>query len=494
MKQDSKCIVIGLDGATFELINPLIKKGKLPTIRKLMEEGVHGVLKSTIPPLTGPAWVSFATGKNPGKHGCYDFELPRNSLDQIEMISSRDIKGDTFYEVLDREGKRCILINLPCSYPPRTSGVVITDFLTRGKGFVFPQSLMQEIPEFKEYRVVPNRHPNLKKYISDIRSLEKVRFECARKLFQRDWDFFFILFQGTDWVQHRTYDRMLAQREPDAIGVYQDIDGYIRWFVDNAGRVPILIMSDHGFHAYRKAFAINKWLMEEGYLKIKQRQDKGSTIRESQRGLKIPVAVVAHRWLFKIGARFYRPLRGILPRTTPVIRVVPDPGSTAYSILSSANGGCAGIYINSRKRFDNGSVEVGDYNRVRSEIMAKLAKLTDKSGTLVFSSVLRREDVYSGEDLDKAPDIFIFSEEYDVSPFGGANEDAVSNEHSPYGIFIAYGEDTKKGMEIGEAQIIDLAPTILHLMKVGIPADTDGRVLTEILEEDSQKGKCSIEY
>lgn len=141
MGENNKCIVIGLDGATFELINPLIKRGKLPTIRKLIEDGVHGVLKSTIPPLTGPAWVSFATGKNPGKHGCYDFELPKNSLDQIEMMSSKDINGDTFYEVLDRRGKKCILINLPGSYPLRIGGVVITDFLTRGERFYFPSKL-----------------------------------------------------------------------------------------------------------------------------------------------------------------------------------------------------------------------------------------------------------------------------------------------------------------------------------------------------------------
>ena len=140
MGENNRCIVIGLDGATFELINPLVKAGKLPTIKKMIEEGVHGVLKSTVPPLTGPAWVSFATGKNPGKHGCYDFELPRDSLDKIEMISSEDIKGETFYEVLDKQGKRCILVNLPCSYPPRIGSVVITDFLSRGSDFISPKT------------------------------------------------------------------------------------------------------------------------------------------------------------------------------------------------------------------------------------------------------------------------------------------------------------------------------------------------------------------
>jgi len=279
VKERNKCIVIGLDGATFELINPLIKAGKLLAINKMMDKGAHGVLKSTTPPLTGPAWVSFATGKNPGKHGCYDFELPRDNLDQIETISSRDITGQTFYELLDREGKKCVLINLPCSYPPRIGGVVITDFLTRGSDFIFPKNLMQEVPELNRYRVVPMHHSNIRKYINDIRELERVRFECAQKLFRRDWDLFFILFQGTDWIQHKIYHRLVAGEYPAAIRLYQELDSYIKWFMDNAGKIPTLIMSDHGFHAYKKAFAINKWLMEEGYLKIKPLENTWTKLR-----------------------------------------------------------------------------------------------------------------------------------------------------------------------------------------------------------------------
>ena len=492
MKERNKCIVIGLDGATFDLINPLIKAGKLPAIKKMMEEGSHGVLESTIPPLTGPAWVSFATGKNPGKHGCYDFELPRDSLDEIETISSKDINSQTFYELLDREGKKCILINLPCSYPPRIGGVVITDFLTRGSDFVFPESLKQKVPELKRYRVIPNHHANISKYIDDVRELERVRFECAQKLFREDWDFFFILFQGTDWIQHKIYHRLVAGECPAAVKFYQELDCYMKWFMDNAGEVPILAMSDHGFCAYKKTFAINKWLMEEGYLKIKQGQSKSSTAKD-RTTLKVPLFLVNHRRFFVIASFFYRVFKGILPPITPVIRAAPDTPSIAFSILSSANGNCGGIYINAKERFSNGNIKAGDYERVREEIMAKLEQLTDKDGIRVFSSVLRREDIYSGGCLSKAPDIFLFSEEHLICPFDGGKEGVLSNEHSPDGIFIAYGKDIRKGININNTKIIDLAPTILHLMKLPIQRDVDGRVLKEIFKEDSQAAKRSIE-
>ena len=490
MKKKDRCIVIGLDGATFELINPLIKAGKLPTLKKMIIEGTHGILKSTIPPLTGPAWVSFATGKNPGKHGCYDFELPRDSLDEIETINSQDINSPTFYELLDKKGQKCILINLPCSYPPRVSEVVITDFLTRGSNFVFPESLIPEIPELNRYRLVPTHHSNVKKYSNDIRELERVRFECAQKLFQKDWDFFFILFQGTDWIQHKLYHRLIVGKEPDAIQLYEDLDSYIKWFVDNIGKATILIMSDHGFRTYKKIFAINRWLIKEGYLKIKQKRTKNSTHKD-RNSFEVPTFFVKHRWLFRVTSSVYSVSKRILPPVTPVVRTAPDTNSMAYSILSSANGNCCGIYINSKERFHNGSVEVKDYEKVRSEIMAKLEQLTDTDGTRILSSVLRRKDVYSGERLNKAPDIFIFSGEYNICPY---SEDMTANEHSPDGIFIAYGENIQKGVRISNAEIIDLAPTILHLMKVPIPKDMDGRVLTEIFKENSEAAKRLIKY
>ena len=495
MGENSKCIVIGLDGATFELINPLIKQGKLPTIQKMVEEGTHGVLKSTIPPLTGPAWVSFATGNNPGKHGCYDFELPKNDIDQIEMISTKDINGDTFYEVLDREKKKCILINLPCTYPPKISGVVITGFLTRGRDFIFPRSLIQDIPEFKKYRIVPNFYDSIKKYVSDVRKLERVRFECAKKLFKKDWNFFFILFQGTDWVQHKVYDMLISGEDSETVEFYQELDEYIRWFVENAKGANIIVMSDHGFRSYKKLFAINTWLMNEGYLTLKSRESKGATVREKS-AVKVPFILTKYKRLLNIASFFYRTFRKVLPSIRLVIRTAPDVTSTAYSILSSANGNCCGIYINSKKRFRNGSVEIEDYEQVRSEIMGKLDGLYDKGKTKIFQSILRREEVYSGECLDSAPDILLFSDEYDICPFFEveATEVEAKNEHSPYGIFIAYGKDIKKGVTIKNAEIIDLAPTILHVMNAPVPKGIDGRVLREIYQEGSEIAKRPIEY
>ena len=76
----NRIFLLGWDGATFDLIRPWVAQGKLPNIARLMETGVHGPLRSTIPPWTFPAWTSFMTGKNPGKHGIFDFFAPSPAL------------------------------------------------------------------------------------------------------------------------------------------------------------------------------------------------------------------------------------------------------------------------------------------------------------------------------------------------------------------------------------------------------------------------------
>src|SRR3989304_843271 len=210
----SRVLIIGLDGATWDLIKPMAEAGTLPTLKNVMDHGVWGNLQTTIPPFTGPAWVSFATGKNPGKHGIFDFLLPKKSLNDLKTTSTKHIKGETFYEILNEKGKKCILVNLPGSYPPRIGEIVVTGLCTPGNDFIFPPDLIDEIPEFKNYRIFPDvsleQDGRVTEYINDIRELEKTRFECAKKLFKRKWDFFFILFSGTDWIQHIIFDKLMT--------------------------------------------------------------------------------------------------------------------------------------------------------------------------------------------------------------------------------------------------------------------------------------------
>jgi predicted AlkP superfamily phosphohydrolase/phosphomutase len=125
--KDNKVIIIGIDGGTFDIIRPMVQRGELPVLASLMEKGVWGELRSTIPPITAPAWVSFMTGKNPGKHSIFEFigDIHKNYTGRV--LSAIDIKAKTIWSLLSDIGKRLILVNLPVTYPPKNvNGIMIT--------------------------------------------------------------------------------------------------------------------------------------------------------------------------------------------------------------------------------------------------------------------------------------------------------------------------------------------------------------------------------
>src|SRR5262245_4834372 len=145
-----KVLFIGLDGCTFDLLDQLMDAGLMPQLKRFIGDGVRGLLETTIPPITPTAWVSWMTGKNPGKHGVFEFLLRRkgsNSLPDMP-VSSRSRDGIAFWDVLGLMGKRAIVTNVPCTYPPTmVNGLMISDFLTpRGRrDFTYPESLLQEV-------------------------------------------------------------------------------------------------------------------------------------------------------------------------------------------------------------------------------------------------------------------------------------------------------------------------------------------------------------
>ena len=115
-----KVLFIGLDGATFDVLDPLIDQGLMPRLKRFIDEGVRGLLETTIPPITPTAWVSWMTGKNPGKHGIFEFLLRREGSGELPdmPVSSRSRDGLPFWDVLGQMGKQAIVTNVPCTYPP----------------------------------------------------------------------------------------------------------------------------------------------------------------------------------------------------------------------------------------------------------------------------------------------------------------------------------------------------------------------------------------
>src|SRR3954468_6583926 len=112
-------LLIGLDGATFTVLDPYVERGVMPFLGELLEGGTRATLRSIMPPLTPPAWTSLMTGKHPGQHGVFDF-FQKEAPDSIyfSFASSHDIRAATIWSLASEQGLRILSLNFPLMFPP----------------------------------------------------------------------------------------------------------------------------------------------------------------------------------------------------------------------------------------------------------------------------------------------------------------------------------------------------------------------------------------
>ncbi len=511
MSTNKKILVLGLDGATWKLLKPYADKGYMPTLKKLMERGTHGRLRSTIPAMTAPSWATFSTGKQPCHHGVFDFMLPIDSLDNMKVATSEDVKSKMIYEIVRDNGRTPIIINLPPSYPPRLNNpddIVITCLLTQGDQWIFPDSLKKEFPSLENYRLTPDESLRIKDrkeaYIDDLLLLIEQQVTSVKELFERKpWDFFFYLFSQSDWVSHLAYADLEADA-PSPRRVFEAIDRHLQWFVDHLPEgADLVLVSDHGFKAYNKIFYFNRWLEQEGYLTTVRNTGQfhtPATRRAVERlgkeaGKKrlnlgtglfkflsyIPAGEKMGRWLYTKIITPYLPWK-------LVVNVGIDHSKTKVCFPKGAY--ITNAYINKDWVYNNGTVSREEYPALLKEVVGKMQAIVDKDGLQVIKKVLTRQEVYPGGDApDTAPDIFFELDEYWlVGQFASMSliDREEQNKHDEYGIFLGVGPSFAAGKTVEGLQMQDMTPLLLHLMNLPVPSDCDGHVPLDVLAPGSE--------
>ncbi len=522
-----RVIIIGLDGATFRLIKPLVSQGKLPVLSRLLREGSHGELESTMPPMSAQAWTSFMTGRNIGKHGLVDFLMRQPGSYRLQIVNAKSRDGDTLWDRLSRSGRRVAVLNVPMTFPPdEVNGFLVSgmDAPTLDSGFTYPSTLRKEL-----LQAVPNyvievggqnylhgRRKQPERFVELVLDVARARLDATRFLMNRDpWDLVATVFRLTDTAQHWFWKHMdpghpfhLSTDGPwaDAVErIYKQADACIEALLEECeDDTTVMVVSDHGFGPMGdRVVYLNSWLHQQGWLSFKGSPGGGNQdvfvrrlVWPVWRGLKSHLPTGIKRWLKRAFPRLERQVPSLL-----ALSGIDWPATQAYALEVRP-----AVWINLKGREPEGIVEPGeDYEELRDEIIRRLYAWRDPlDNGVVVEWVFKREELYHGAHLDRIPDLLIkyrapqgyayhlrhgtLSDRTHpvevLSKTGFAQSLRPSAGHTLDGVCIMKGPHVRRGAVLSGASIVDIAPTVLYIMGEEIPDDMDGRVLSEAIDPD----------
>ncbi len=501
--------VIGLDGVPWTLLQPWIDAGYLPTLAKVQADGAGGGLRSTLQFLTAVAWSSFITGMNPGKHGIFDFarRLP-GSYDQ-ELTNAARRSGRSLWRILSDAGRRVGVVNVPMTFPPEpVNGFLISGLDTPGldSPYTYPPDLKGEVNDVHFIAVSTVGKPHAQYLAETLVGIDK-RFELLQRTIDRQpLDFYMWVEMETDAIQHCSWHLLNDPAAPghDAIlQVYRRIDHHLaRLVAELSDDVTLIIMSDHGAGPIQKTIYLDRWLAQKGWLHYKQGAERSWEDR-MRHGARIGIrqAIYLAQRFLPVG------VKGFLKRFTgahAAVETFIDKADVDWARTAAyATGNLGNINLNIRGRDPQGVIEPAEVDHTIAEITAALHELRDPiTGEAMVVEVLRREEVYTGALIDRAPDLLIrwrddkymavkdyegkpdgpiFGDKQKFGRHGAAYALDQTGTHIMEGMCLFYGCGVQPGARLQDANLIDLAPTILHLLATPIPRAMDGRVLTEIL-------------
>jgi predicted AlkP superfamily phosphohydrolase/phosphomutase len=454
---DRKVLVIGLDCATARIV--FDRREELPVLKELIDNGIHGNLRSSDPPITIPAWMVMCTGKDPGKLGLYGFRHRKNySYKDIWIATSQAIREKTVWDILGEAGGQSCLVSVPPSYPPKpVSGNLISCFITPSneKDYTYPTELRVELEnKFGPYMFdVEFRTDEKDELIKQVYTMTDKRFEVLNYLItQKPWDFFMFVEIGVDRMHHAFWKYM----DPDhhlyvkgnpyenvILDYYKNLDGKIGELLSNVDRnTTILVVSDHGAKRMKGAFCINEWLIEQGDLVVNR----------------MPSSQVS---LEKVEVDWSR--------------------TKAWGW----GGYYARIFLNVEGREAQGVIKIEDYKKTRDALIERLAAIRGPNGEKWETRIIKPQKFFQELNGDY-PDLMIYFDDLywrSAGTLGHGTKYLLENDtgpddavHAQEGIFILY-DPQKKTSAARDASILDITPTILHEFGLAVPADMRGSII-----------------
>jgi predicted AlkP superfamily phosphohydrolase/phosphomutase len=511
----SPVVVVGLDGATLDLWR-FVDESVTPTIAAFLEEGVSAPLSSTAPPGSAPAWPSIVTGVNPGKHGIFGF-VERRGYDAVPVRPDYDAVP-TLWRELSARGASSVFLNVPLTYPPESveDGVVVSSMLTPPDGdWASPPEVQAELASVctEGYVVDTNveKEATPAANVAHLRRAARARTEAAVHLLaDREPDLLFTVYTGLDRLQHDFWvhldpehahhgERGDADLAALAREYLAELDDCVAEVLDAApADATVVLLSDHGFGALERYLNVNNWLAREGYLALEGAPTTRARRVLHRAGLNPRNAYRALSALGLAGpARRRSEGESLLSTLAGSLFLTPaDIDWERTRAFSLGVLGWGPIYVNRRDREPRGRVAPGDVDAVRAELAEDLREWTDPAtGEPVVRAVHRREELYGGGHRESAPDLLFepapgytcFVDHEFASPAVVEDGFGISGEHRRAGVLGARGPAVDAAADLAGASpgVLDVAPTLLHLLGHPVPRAMDGRVL-DVFAADSE--------
>lgn len=495
-----RLLIIGLDGATFDVLTPMMDSGRMPRLKAFIESGAAGVLRSTMPPITPAAWTTFMTGKGPGQHGIIDFEKFSVSDARLSFNSTFEIREKTIWDLLSDKGLRVGSVNVPMTYPPRpVNGFMISGFETPSVDaeFTYPPELKQEIFEVLpsyDYRTNWKRRglsgedvltTNLD-YIAN--SFEQGRRLAVHFGDKMGWDVLMLVYKLVDNLQHKAwkyldprYNAKYPREREMAANVFARLDDELGNLFEYAQRhdAAVMIMSDHGHGSLDGKVQANELLRKWGYLALDSAVKRASTrakylVRRLSKGK---------------STRFEQGSRGIESE------LAVDWSRTRACVMHAGIYGF--LYLNLEGRGDQGIVGKDEYETIRDDLIERFraaeTRAPDGRRIQLFPEVHKTELLYGckREDNPDLPDLLLVPQPglavvrkiRGSSAVRWSSEKRLEGTHRVEGVVALGGPHVAAGKTI-EARIADMAPTALAMLGLRVPADMEGRVVTEAFDTE----------
>jgi len=498
----ARTAIIGLDGATFRLLDVLCDEGVMPALAALRSRGVDGVLRSTTPAYTPPAWVSMLTGVNPGRHNVFGF-LSSNPQEPVKIAHAGTIAATPMWRFANDRDARVGIYNVPMTYPPATDvdGFLVSGGLAAGwtspdvRGFASDAEVGSVIAE-----VTANSYPidtvvsyendwSRPEIIDEVTAIQTKRRRALGALLERrDVDFLFAVFEGTDRLQHVHYQYLVECSEwfgaPEAASFrdrawsyFEELDAAIAdiaaWAGDGGN---VIVVSDHGAGPWEKTLNLNLLLDEWGFLRLPAM----SKVTRSR--------VVAGP--IQSAARKLVPRRVLLSTKSRMNRGIDWSTARAFASQVAEQG----IHVNEAGAFEHGMVQADDVPSVIAELTHRLLDLQDPAdGRPVVDAVIPRADVINGPFAARAPHLFPVcrDQRIELSDTVAATSILTDHRDRPWGyhhqdgIFVGAGPAFLGGALSEPLEIVDILPTAFTVAGLPVPTGLDGRTAQEILRMDA---------